>query len=191
MTTIVFKIFFLFSLITNILPLFAEFQSSIEFRSAAFFHSSERFREIYGTVGTSYQLEASTKFYDCLDGWANFDWSSEHGKSVGFNDPTRVTIANISLGIKIPYQFSEKFTAYIGIGPNLSRIWLKNKSQFSGHEDISKLAIGGILKTSIYYFITRQVFIDVFVDYLYQPVHFETHVNIGGIKTGIGIGCKF
>lgn len=190
MIKIAFKALFLLLLITNTHPLFAEFESSVEIRSAAFFHSSERFREIYGNVGASYQLEASTKLYDCLDGWANFDWFSKHGKSEGFNDPTRVSIANISLGIKFPYQFCEKFTAYIGIGPSLSRIWLKNKSQ-CGNEKVSKLVIGGVLKTGVYYFISRHVFIDVFVDYLYQPVHFETNVAIGGIKTGIGVGVKF
>ena len=139
MIKIAFKALFFLLLITNIHPLFAEFQSSIEIHSAAFFHSSERFREIYGTVGASYQLEASTKLYDCLDGWANFDWFSKHGKSDGFNDPTRVSIANISLGIKFPYQFCEQFTAYIGIGPSLSRICLKNKSQCS-HESCFKVA---------------------------------------------------
>jgi hypothetical protein len=189
-TKISLKLFFILLFLTNINPLLAEFQSSVEIRSAAFFHSSERFREIYGNPGTSYQFEASTKLYDCLDGWTNFDWFSKHGKSDGFNDPTRVSIANISLGIKFPYQFSEKFTAYIGIGPSLSRIWLKNKSQFS-HETVSKLAIGGILKTGIYYFINRHVFIDVFADYLYQPVNFETHVDIGGFKVGAGMGIKF
>lgn len=190
MIKIAFKALFLLLLITNNYPLFAEFQSSIEIRSAAFFHSSGRFREIYGNVGASYQLEASTKLYDCLDGWANLDWFSKHGKSEGFNDPTRASIANISLGIKFLYPFCEKFTAYIGIGPTLSRIWLKNKSQCS-HETVSKWAIGGVLKTGVYYFICDRAFIDVFVDYLYQPVHFETHVDVGGLKMGVGIGVKF
>ena len=190
MTKISLKAFFILLLLTNIRPLLAESQSSVEIRSAAFFHSSERFREIYGNSGTSYQLEASTKLYDYLDGWTNLDWFSKHGKSDGFNDPTRVSIVNISLGIKIPYQFSEQFTAYIGIGPSFSTIWLKNESQ-CGPETVSKLAVGGILKSGIYYFIYRSVFIDVFADYLYQPVNFETHVDIGGFKVGAGIGIKF
>ena len=189
MNKAIFRIFLVF-LCLSLCPIFAEFQNSIEIRSAAFFHSSKRFRDIYGTVSGNYQIEASTKLYDCIDGWANFDWFSKHGKSVGFNDPTRVSIANISLGIKFPYQFCEQFTPYIGIGPSLSRIWLKNKSQCS-RETVSKLAIGGVLKTGVYYFINRHIFIDVFVDYLYQPVHFETNVDIGGIKTGVGVGFKF
>ncbi len=187
MNNVLFRIFLILLCLT-LCPLFA--QSSIEIRAAAFFPSSTRFKEIYGNVGASYQLEASTKLYNCLDGWANFDWFSKHGKSVGFNDPTRVSIANFSLGIKFPYQLSKQFTVYIGVGPSLARIWLKNKSQF-GHKNPSKLALGGVLKTGLYYFISKQIFIDVFVDYLYQPVHFEKTVDIGGIKTGIGVGVKF
>jgi hypothetical protein len=41
------------------------------------------------------------------------------------------------------------------------------------------------------FFINRNVFIDVFADYLYQPVNFETHVDIGGFKIGAGMGIKF
>lgn len=180
---------FFFILLVNLSSLVA-METSLEIRSAAFFHSSERFRDIYGNVGGNYQIEASTKLYDYVDGWANIDWFSKHGKSDGFNDPTRVSIANISLGIKFPYRLSEQFTAYIGVGPSLSRIWLKNKSQ-CGHETVSKWAIGGVLKTGVYYFISKGVFIDVFIDYLYQPVHFETHVDIGGVKAGLGVGVKF
>ncbi len=190
MNKIVFTLLFVL-LWLNLYPLMAdEIESTLEIRSAAFFHSSKRFREIYGNVGGSYQLEASTKFNDCFEAWANFDWFSKHGKSEGFNDPTRVSIANINLGIKFPYQLSECFTLYVGIGPSLSRIWLKNRSARS-HERISKLAIGGVLKTGVYYFITRHIYLDVFVDYLYQPVHFETNIDIGGFKTGIGVGYKF
>ena len=166
------------------------FKAVLKFVPLLFFHSSKRFREIYGNVGACYQLEASTKLNNCFDAWANFDWFSKQGRSDGFNDPTRVSIANVSLGIRFPYQFCEQFTTYIGIGPSFSKIMLKNKSQCC-HENVSKLAIGGVLKTGFYYFINRHIFIDVFVDYLYQPVNFETHVDMGGIKTGIGVGVKF
>ena len=89
-----------------------------------------------------------------------------------------------------PYQLCEQFIPYIGIGPSFSRIWLKNKPRCS-HDTISKWAVGGVLKTGVYYCINRYVFMDIFVDYLYQPVHFEKHVDIGGVKVGLGIGAKF
>lgn len=190
MNKIVLKLLFVL-LCLNLYPLIAdEFDTSLEFRSAAFFHSSKRFREIYGNVSGSYQLEASTKFNECFDTFVNFDWFSKHGKSKGFNDPTKVSIASISLGPKFLYPFKNCFTAYIGIGPSFAKIWLKNRPKHR-HERTSKLSVGGLLKTGVYYFVNRQLFLDLFVDYLYQPVHFHTHVDIGGVKTGLGIGYKF
>lgn len=165
-------------------------ENSLEIRSAAFFHSSERFRHIYGNVGGDYQLEGSNKLYNDVDGWANIGWFSKYGHSEGLSDPTRVNIVNISCGVKFPYRFSDKFTGYVGIGPSLARIWLKNKSH-CGHGNASKWAIGAVLKTGVNFLITERVFIDVFIDYLYQPVHFKTDVDIGGIKTGLGLGVKF
>lgn len=163
---------------------------NVEIRSAAFFHSSKRFREIYGNVGCSYQLEASTYLCSCLDGWANLDWFSKHDKPKACPGNTRVSIANISLGVKYPYQLCENYIAYVGIGPSLSEVWLKNHSQCE-HERVSKVAFGGVLKTGIYCFITCDIFLDLFIDYLYQPIHFDKQVDIGGLKTGVGIGMQF
>lgn len=190
MNKIYFKLFFIILLANHFCPLCADYQSSVEFRSAAFFHSSERFREIYGNVSASYEVEASANLCDCIDGWVNFDWFSKHGKSKGFKDPTRVNIANTSLGIKYPFCLCEQLMGYVGIGPSISNIWLKNHSHCC-RDKTSKVVVGGVLKTGVYYFLNSCIFLDAFVDYLYQPVHFDTHVDIGGLKTGIGIGIRF
>lgn len=187
-----YKIFYKISLAILLMSFFPAFaveasDISVEFRSAAFFHSSGRFREIYGNVGTSYQLEASTPLYNCMDGWTNFDWFSKHNSG---GCSSRVSIASVSFGIKYPYRICGLIT-YIGIGPSISRIWLKNKPEDAEQERTSKLVLGGVLKTGINYFITRDIYLDLFLDYLYQPVHFDTWVDIGGLKTGLGIGIQF
>lgn len=179
---------FIFSLL-NLFPCFGN-NYSVELRTAAFFPSSGLFRGIYGKVGTCYQAEGSAKWKNCWDLWSNIDWFTKHGESLGFRQPTRINILNFSLGIKYVYPFSRKCNAYIGLGPNLSVLWLKNN--FLGHrEKVSKRALGGIVKLGIQYFITDCYFLDLFVDYLYQPMHFKNHVNVGGFKTGIGLGTQF
>lgn len=106
MNKITFNLFFAL-LLANLVPLMA-IESTVEIRAAAFFPSSERFRNIYGNAGTSYQVEGSTELYDCVDGWANFDWFSKHGHSIGLSDPTHVSIANFSFGVKFPYRFCQQ-----------------------------------------------------------------------------------
>lgn len=168
-------------------------QTSVEVRTDAFFHSSELFRKIYGNVGVSYGVEASTELMNCwcLDGWANFDWFSKKGESTGCEgDSTRVHIGNISFGVKYPFQIYNCLTAYAGLGPSFSRIWLKNHSNCT-KEKQSRFVCGGILKTGVCYYFYECMFLDVFVDYLYQPVRFHRYVDIGGFKTGAGIGIVF
>lgn len=58
------------------------------------------------------------------------------------------------------------------------------------HETLSKWVAGGVLKSGMYVWINQCAFVDLFVDYLYQPVHFETHVDIGGVKVGAGLGVE-
>lgn len=79
----------------------------------------------------------------------------------------------------------------MGAGPSFGRIWLKNKPHYREDERTTKTVFGGVVKSGIYYTITDCLFLDLFVDYLYQPVHFDKHVNIGGVKIGAGIGVKF
>jgi hypothetical protein len=189
MNRIIFRIFFVLMLINSYSLMSAE--TNFEVRSAAFFHSSKHFRKIYGKVGANYQMEASIKSpYHCFATWANVDWLTKRGRSERYLGHNKISIGNISLGIKFPYQFSDRMTAYVGIGASLAKIWLKNKG-LSHHENHSKLACGGVLKSGIYYYITKCIFVDLFVDYLYQPIHFKKLDDVSGLKTGVGVGVKF
>lgn len=190
MNTLLFRTFFILIFLNSYSLIACGIDSTLEIRAAAFFHSSDRFRDIYGNESGCYQLEASAKLYKCWDSWANLDWFSKHGKSENFKEPTKVRIVNFSFGVKFPYQLSKDFTAYVGIGPSFARIYLKNKLHHD-HESLSKLASGGVLKTGIYYTLTSRVFMDFFLDYLYQPVKFDSSIDIGGLKVGLGIGARF
>ena len=165
-------------------------KTDIEFRTAAFFPSSHRFREIYGNAAASYQLETSTQFHPYLATWTNVDWVPKSGRSIGLHDYTRVNIVNLGLGLKVPYQVNDKSSVYFGLGPSLGGIWIRNHTHCI-KKRASKALFGGVAKAGIHYFFTESFFVDVFIDYLYEPVHFDTHMNIGGLKTGLGIGYSF
>lgn len=163
----------------------------VEFRMAGFFHSSERFKELYGNVGTSYQVELSTPISPCEPwlGWINFDWYEKHKHHDCFSK-SKVEILNGSFGVKYNYQTCRKINLYLGAGCALGGISLKNKAH--GYKDnSSKFLIGAVLKSGIGYTFPNQIYLEGFLDYLYQPVKFENRIDVGGIKLGVGIGTKF
>lgn len=176
----------LFCLVVGICPL----ESSIALRAAAFFPASKRFREIYGDIGADYQLEASCQLMSCLDLWVNFDWFSKSGKSEGERDSTRISIANASIGVRAIYRFCGGFI-YLGIGDNFSGVWIKNNSNFTSNKHTSKQGMGGVVKSGFGYHFQGCAFSGLFVDYLYQPFHFNRHVNVGGFKVGGELGISF
>lgn len=182
-------------------------ESTIEVRVGAFFPTSKRFRDCYKDVGATYEIEYSFSCDPCCYAWwgnlgyfhdkafvSTNDCSSVLGvcSACTFVRPTStIDIANLSLGIKFPYYFSECVVGYFGIGPVIGNVWLKNKDSLGDTERTSKVAYGGVAKLGVDYYITQCVFLDFFVDYLYETVDFGDHVNIGGFKTGVGLGFRF
>lgn len=181
----------LFCLLLSSSLLFAE-GLRIEVRSAAFFHSDKLFREIYGKTGVDFQIQASTEWSCPFELWSNIAWFSRKGHSVGFHDPTRAHILNYSFGINFLYPLDCQCMLYAGAGPCIGRIWLNNDSRFNCKDRETKVALGAIIKSGLYYTFRDCLYFDLFLDYIYQPVHFKrNHIDIGGIKTGVGIGTLF
>lgn len=176
-------------------------EATIEVRTAAFYHTSKQYRDIYGDWDPSYQVEVSVSCNCCYALWANFSWFQSHGRSVSLNncssvipctdcsgsDNTKAEVGNLSFGIKFPFCICECLLGYVGIGPSIGYIRINN----DGFDDSSKYAFGVIVKTGLNYYITQCLFLDLFVDYLYEPVHFDTQIDIGGLMAGVGLGLRF
>lgn len=184
-------------IITFIIVLFSflpiqsvENPNSLKIRSAVFIPQSKLFRKIYHTVGPCIELEYAYRFRNHVELWGNFDWFWHHGKSVGLCSSTKIKIPNFSFGIKSPFTFKNCHEIYLGIGPSFAGIFLSNNS-CCGCEKISKEAIGVIIKSGYYYNFNKRIFLDLFADYLYQSVHFQRKVNVGGLKMGAGLGIRF
>lgn len=196
-------------------------RSTIAVRAGAFYHISKHFRKNYHKVSPCYEIEASFSCNPCYAFWANFDWFNRHGRAFGHNcrstiknchhcshhhPSTRVHVANFSAGIKFPFEICPCLIGYLGVGPSVGGIWIRNHTHHNNHErrhnhnhhrirrhteKRSKAAIGVVAKSGINYYFTPCAFIDLFVDYLYQPVHFRKQIDIGGLKAGGGIGFAF
>ncbi|MGK5594677.1 MAG: hypothetical protein ACSNEK_04885 [Parachlamydiaceae bacterium] len=179
-----FYIFFIFSAMLH-----ADTGASLKYRTAGFFPVNQLVKHIYGDVIPNYQLEFSQSISPKIALWANADLFHEHGK-VGHCGTSKIYAVNFSIGPKLVYPFSNNFNLYVGIGPNIARICLRNGSRCGPHHDY-KVAFGGILKSGVEVSVYQSVFLDIFADYLYQPVDFRETVDIGGWKVGVGIGAKF
>lgn len=180
--------------LSKITPALAD--TTIEFRSGAFFPMSDRFRDIYGKVGADYEVELTTTVFCCMEGWANFTWYPKQGHVGHHCGSSHLNIANFSFGLKKSWAVCDCFCFYGGIGPIFGGVWLENKMRCCSRCDRKKekdsaFAVGGIVKTGILYYFTCNLFLDLFVDYFYEPAFFHHHVDIGGFRTGLGLGVKF
>lgn len=170
-------------------------KTKVALRSSAFFHNSERFRHLFGNVGPCFEVEASTPLPICpltgspYDLWTNFDWFSKEKKQSNSRH-IRASIANASVGVNGVYSGCENYDFYLGIGASVSRIFV-NKSTRYGPEKISKLAVGGVIKSGFRSYFYERYFADFFVDYVFQSAKYEQQIDIGGLKTGMGLGIIF
>lgn len=170
-------------------------------RAAAFFPMGKKFRDIYGDVGTSLQLEQTRtwKNHRYLELWGNVEWIFMGGHGKRSCGSTEIDILNISLGLKsIGKVYRDFIFLYAGIGPNLGIVFIENKMECcincedstSKHHS-TKVAIGGIAKTGAQFLFTPHFYLDLFTDYLYMPVHFKSTQDVGGFKVGGGLGARF
>lgn len=166
-----------------------DFSHGIEIRGSAFFPTSHRFKKIYGSISPSSAIETVGKFTDCLYGWGNVDWYSKRGKSYPFHDCTSIKMANFSLGIKYAYRFCENYYPYAGLGPSIAGVWIHNHSLCD--KRASHAAYGLVLKSGIYFVLPKQLYLDVFVDYLYLQAHFTKKTDLSGLRIGVGFGGRF
>lgn len=192
MTNPVLKTLFLLVL-CKLIPMAAGAQLTVEVRSAAVFQTSKHFREHYGSVLPSYQIELRTTpcFYPCWENWANYDYSTKkHQVRHCCDGKSKIEIHNFSLGVDYVFNSCGNFDFYVGLGPALAVVKLKNHSCFFKKKKVNN-PFGVVVKTGMRYYFFSRLFLDIFVDYLYQPVNYHHRVDLGGFKTGAGIGLQF
>lgn len=165
-------------------------EGELKVRGGVFIPTSDLFRCIYGKAGGHVELEGAITVYDCYQAWANIDWFSKKGHSVGLCNPTSIHIPSFSFGVKAPYDVSDCTRLYLGLGPNFSWVRVKNKSMF-GCERCSKGAVGFVAKSGVDFMVSECTFIDVYLDYVYQPVKFQCRQNVSGVRIGVGLGRLF
>ena len=172
-----------------------------EIRAAAFVPTSDSFRNIYGNVGLSLQLEQVQGFSHVknLEVWENAEWIFMHGSPGSSCGSSHIDILNVSFGVKgIGKVYDDWIYLYAGIGPDLGIVWVKNKINCCDDCDANQtthdtnFGVGGVLKTGCQIFISNLIYFDFFADYLYLPVWFsQTTKDVGGLKAGGGLSFRY
>lgn len=175
--------------------------ATIAVRTAAFYPTSELFRDIYGDFGISYEVEASLG--DIL--WANVSWFNANGEIKGkqcsgvikncslcqVRPTSEISIGNLSAGIMFSFDLFDPVIIYIGAGGVIGKVWLEESNRFKEKTELSQIAYGAVGKLGLNFYLTRHLFVGMFADYLYQVVNFSKKNDIGGIKAGAALGVGF
>lgn len=162
----------------------------LEVRVGPYFPSSRLWKGIYGDVAPDFQFQISNTLCKPLEVWGNVDWVTKNGRSLCFRDPTNVDVVNFSAGLNLLFPCYCNSIFYIGAGPSWGNIWLHNNSRFTGQEHVYRSVFGGVVKGGIYIPIGCRFYVDLYVDYLYEVIQFQSPVDLGGVKTGVGIGIR-
>ncbi len=165
--------------------------TQIDFRIAGFIPNSDLFRDIYGTINPSYQLEAACNVKKGLNAWGNFSYFNAHGNSIPFHNKTRLQMLPISAGLKYVHVLHCCFDIYAGAG--LCYTWLKEKNKLCLSNSASNF--GGIFKLGIIKNCECLRF-SLFSDYQLQNFKIKKSmcnkkVNANGLLLGGAIGISF
>ena len=175
---------------------------NFQVRGAYFYPSSDLFRKVFPVGGAEFQIELDKdlgfNFLGCgFEAWANFDWFSKNGHTDPLGDRTHIRLLPLNIGIKYIHDLTPCLHFYGGFGVCYTWLRIENDSILLPRV-IEKQNWGGVSKGGVQYDITCNTFIDLFMDYFYQPFSFPdfntadgTSRNLGGYKVGAGLGVRF
>jgi outer membrane protein len=177
------------------LSLFA-YHGGTQLRAGYFHPASHTVRDIYHG-GIEGEIETSAALYQNLNLFANAGVFVKSGHSLGLHDSTRIKVFPLSLGLKYNFSLSRLWEFYLGAAPTYTWVRFHDRSPFVD-QHVHKSAFGVVGKTGFIFTFFKRGFIDFFFDYYYTKISgahssgtSSTSSNIGGFRTGLGLGVKY
>lgn len=156
--------------------------------------SSSTFREIYGQ-GALYTLEASYD-YKRLSPFVSVSYLGQSGHTETNHIGTRVTMVPLALGLKYRWCW-RTVEPYLGLGLAATYLHTHDDSSFVVKRR-EKWGFGYTVKSGLAFDIGRNLFLDLFANYLWTEMDFRnTHLTRGndvdcsGFALGVGLGRHF
>lgn len=162
-----------------------------EVRAGYFYPASKLMRKIYQNGGPEFEVEASAQVFNDFSLWVNYNSFRRNGHSIGLRERTNLRLYPISFGLKFTQPLTECLAAYIGAGASYSTLKIDDKSDFIDRP-LHRYSWGGVGKAGLLFFLTENIYLDVYADYYYTKVSFAgKSLNIGGLRSGIGAGVSY
>lgn len=171
-------------------------QGALQVRAGYFQFTSNWAQEIYGAGAPDIELEGSVKLHPYLSLWGNLNYVWKGGDSTPFENTTHLDLVTLSLGANAMAPLGCSFTfIYLGFGISGAYVHTKDESPYLPTHT-SKFGVGCVGKFGFLVFCSKHFFVNPFFDYYYQPIHarntgIHSQVNLGGFRTGLGVGYQF
>lgn len=165
----------------------------LQMRAGYFYPASPVMRGIYHHGGAELEVEAGLYVYRNLNAWVNFNYFHRHGRSFGLCSNTTLNMYPLSFGLKYDIPVTDWCALYLGAGASCSFIGMHEKSPFAFHRSRqSNTRWGAVGKSGLLFQLTDHLFMDVFADGYYTRAHLIGNIhNVGGLRTGVGLGVNF
>jgi hypothetical protein len=175
-------------------------QFSVEAQYAAFFPLDSKVRRIYKSALPSFTLEGNWQC-QCWGLWLNGSYVFGNGHAIGCGrNKTHLNLVPITFGVKYIYSVCDSASLYLGLGASYSFLNIRDHSDFV-HKKVSSNGFGGVIKTGFVYNYCENIFLEGFLNYLYQrftfpktgsdPFVYRQDANLSALQLGIGLGMKF
>ena len=165
-------------------------------RAGYFQFTSDWAKKIYSNGAPDIELEGSVTIHPNISVWSNLNYVWKTGHSTAFANATHLDLGTLSLGVNLmtPSKWSSTLV-YIGLGISGAYVDTKDHTAYLPI-NTSKLGVGCVAKLGIFIPCIKHVFLNPFFDYYYQPIHttnsaHHSTVDMGGFRTGLGIGYSF
>lgn len=176
------------------LSLFA-LEGDLQVRGGYFRFANHTARKIYHQGAPDVELQGDFFIQTFCNPWINVNYVWREGRSIPLSDKTKLKLATMSIGNNMQFPFfTPHLKFYLGVGLSTAYLHLHD---YSNHlpEHTHRWSIGVVGKSG-FFTSFNHFLLNLFFDYYYQPVRTsstlsERQLNVGGFRTGLGLGYLF
>ncbi len=169
----------------------------VDVKVGYFFFTDSKMRRVFDHGGLDLQLSGAYPVYDILHIYGSFEYLKKSGRSLHGDQYASLWEIPVSLGLQPVVSITSHIEYYATIGP---RYFFVHSHYHSDYVPKTQNAngLGGFVNTG-FLFRVRHATFDIFGEYSYKKLHFDSHkpatkghtVQVGGLTFGGGLGYLF